>query len=112
MQALPAAAEDDLRSFGAAVTEVQSIAGDYFAPAQGGRFTSPAVAAALASASEAGATGIGQSSWGPSGFAFIRGEAEAERAARMLRAHGAGLDIRICRALNRGARITVHPAIT
>ena len=41
MQALPALAEDDLETFGAAVTEVQAIAGDHFAPAQGARFTSP-----------------------------------------------------------------------
>ena len=79
MQAMPAVAEDDLDSFGAAVTEMQAIAGDHFAPAQGGRFTEPAVAAALDHARAAGATGIGQSSWGPSGFAFMRGEAEAER---------------------------------
>jgi beta-ribofuranosylaminobenzene 5'-phosphate synthase len=107
-QAMPAVAEDDLVSFGEGLTEMQAIAGDHFAPAQGGRFRSPDVAAALRSASEAGATGIGQSSWGPSGFAFIRGEAEAERAARMLRVNRAALDIRVCKALNRGARVATR----
>lgn len=109
MQALPALAEDDLETFGAAVTEVQAIAGDHFAPAQGARFTSPRVAAALDHARAAGATGIGQSSWGPSGFAFLRGEAEAERIATSLRERVGGLDISVCKALNRGASVMVRP---
>ena len=36
MQALPALAECDLNGFGAAITQVQAIVGDHFAPAQGG----------------------------------------------------------------------------
>src|SRR5579875_3664746 len=47
MGALPAVAEDDLAAFGSAVSEIQAIVGDYFAPVQGGRFGSPRVAAAL-----------------------------------------------------------------
>jgi beta-ribofuranosylaminobenzene 5'-phosphate synthase len=55
-----------------------------------------------------GATGIGQSSWGPSGFAFVRGDAAAGEMLQALAGSGAGagLDTRICRALNRGAAIT------
>ncbi len=101
MAALPAAAEDDLPAFGAAISEMQAILGDYFAPAQGGRFTSRAVAAALARLAEAGAVGIGQSSWGPSGFAFTRGEADAARLAA--RAAAPGLTVLICRARNHAA---------
>jgi beta-RFAP synthase len=110
MQALPALAEDDLAGFGAALTRVQKILGDYFAPAQGGRFTSVRVARALAMLAEAGAVGIGQSSWGPSGFAFVRADAEAARLVAGLRRTGefaaeSDLDIRICRVLNHGARV-------
>ncbi|HEY1411677.1 MAG TPA: beta-ribofuranosylaminobenzene 5'-phosphate synthase family protein, partial [Rhodopila sp.] len=47
MQALPALAEADLAGFGAAVTAIQAHVGDYFAPSQGGRFTSVGVGAAL-----------------------------------------------------------------
>ncbi len=101
MAAFPAAAEDDLPAFGAAISEMQAILGDYFAPAQGGRFTSRAVAAALARLAEAGAVGIGQSSWGPSGFAFTRGEADAARLAA--RAAAPGLTVLICRARNHAA---------
>ena len=71
MKALPALVEDDLANFGAAIKELQIRLGDYFAPVQGGtRFMSPDVAAVLDALDSAGARGIGQSSWGPTGFAF------------------------------------------
>jgi beta-RFAP synthase len=109
MQALPAVAEDDLGRFGAALTEIQRIVGDHFAPVQGGRFASARVAAALATLSAGGAVGVGQSSWGPTGFAFVRGDHDAKRLVAALaspRPTPPGLDIRTCRALNRGATIT------
>jgi len=114
MQALPAVAEGDLPSFGAAIRELQSRVGDYFAPIQGGnRFVSPDVAAALARLDAAGAYGIGQSSWGPTGFAFASSAAQASRLVALLRddAQMRALDIRICSGLNRGAQIEVHPAL-
>jgi beta-RFAP synthase len=115
MQALPALAERDLPAFGAAISELQSRIGDYFAPIQGGgRFTSPDVAAAMSMLRAEGAHGIGQSSWGPTGFAFAPDAATADRLARRLRSEGrfAGLDIRICQGLNRGAHIGAGAAVT
>jgi beta-RFAP synthase len=109
MQALPAVAESDLAAFGVAIRELQTRIGDYFAPAQGGRrFTSPAVGAVLAHLDMKGAHGIGQSSWGPTGFAFAASPQEADRLVALARAHpqARGLDIHICAALNRGAEIT------
>jgi len=108
MRLLPAVAEEDIASFGAAVTEIQSVVGCYFAPAQGGSaFTSPDVEAVLQDLSRHGATGIGQSSWGPTGFAFAPSLDDAERLAALARAHphGRGLDIRVCAGLNRAAEI-------
>ncbi|RQW78067.1 MAG: hypothetical protein EHM62_07840 [Methylococcus sp.] len=52
--------------------------GDYFAPAQGGRFTSPIVSEAIAYLAGAGAVGAGQSSWGPTGFCLMDNPAKAE----------------------------------
>ena len=111
MKALPAIAERDLANFGAAVTEMQARLGDHFASRQGGaRFTSPDVAAVLETLAGAGAAGIGQSSWGPTGFAFAPSAAAAERLVAMARTHprSRGLDIRVCRGLNRGAEIVAH----
>ena len=107
MQALPALAEQDFAGFGAAITAIQTQVGDYFAPAQGGRFTSPAVGTALQQLAAAGATGIGQSSWGPTGFAFAASDADARRLAAILEDSltTKRLDLLICRVLNRGASV-------
>jgi beta-ribofuranosylaminobenzene 5'-phosphate synthase len=109
MQALPALAERDFGNFGAAITAIQGYVGDYFAPGQGGRFTSPDVGAALHLLAEAGATGIGQSSWGPTGFAFAANDGEARRLASIVEDSFATkrLDLLICRVLNRGALVNV-----
>jgi len=108
MKLLPSLAEGDLAGFAEAIKEMQTRLGDYYAPVQRGhRFSSPQVAAALAVLEREGALGIGQSSWGPTGFAFAPSQAEATRVATLLRQkpEGRGLDIRVCSALNRGAEI-------
>jgi beta-RFAP synthase len=109
MQALPALAEQDFAGFGAAITAIQGYVGDYFAPCQGGRFTSPEVGAALRVLAEAGATGIGQSSWGPTGFAFAASDGEARRLVGVVEDRFATkrLDLLVCRVLNRGASVTM-----
>jgi beta-RFAP synthase len=111
MKALPALADHDIVNFGSAIKELQACLGDYFAAAQGGkRFTSPDVAAVLAALDREGAFGIGQSSWGPTGFAFAATPEEADRLARIAQRHpsGRGLDIRVCAGFNHPAEIAVH----
>jgi beta-ribofuranosylaminobenzene 5'-phosphate synthase len=108
MQLLPGLAERRILPFGEAVRAIQERLGDYFAPAQGGRrFASPEVARALDALRREGAHGVGQSSWGPTGFAFAESHAEAKRLRDALRHDGVGrsLDISIRQALNSGARI-------
>jgi beta-RFAP synthase len=110
MQALPALAEADLVSFAAAIEGMQIILGAYFAPLQGGHpFASPDVAAALELLKSEGALGIGQSSWGPTGFAFVRSREEATRLIDFARAHPRceNLDILACKGINRGADIEI-----
>lgn len=105
MRALPALAEGDIVNFGAVITELQNSVGDHFAPAQGGRFTSPEVGAALAWLETQGAVGIGQSSWGPTGFCLVDNPA---RAASLLAEAGkryAGLTFVAASARNQGAEI-------
>lgn len=108
MQLLPGLVEKKIVPFGEAVRSIQERLGDYFAPVQGGRrFASPVVAAALEALRREGAHGVGQSSWGPTGFAFAASLGEAERLESALRSDGFAtkLDISIRRGLNRGARI-------
>lgn len=106
MQVLPAVIEADLPAFSAGIGEIQSRLGDHFAPAQGGRYTSPRVAAAMAAIEQSGITGTGQSSWGPTGFAFVESEAQARDVARWLTRPGGAaehLQMIVARGRNGGA---------
>ena len=85
MQALPAIKENNCNKFGEAITQIQNIVGDYFAEAQGGRYTSPLLKPVLDSLATQGAVGFGQSSWGPTGFAIFPDETVAFQAMKKLR---------------------------
>jgi len=113
MRVMPALAEQDFEPFALGVAEIQRAVGDHFAPAQGGRYASAAVADALAQAEAAGFSGIGQSSWGPTGFVLTPSAADAQSLSlRLGRALGVGpsassaLELRIVKGCNRGSRIT------
>lgn len=80
---LPALASADLDGFGEAVYELNARAGDAFAAVQGGRYAGPAVTALVARLRALGVRGVGQSSWGPTVFAVVRG-AEADEVRREL----------------------------
>lgn len=106
MQLLPALAERDLHGFGNALGELQGTIGEHFASAQGGRYSSPAVAAALGWLQQQGLVGIGQSSWGPTGFALCADQAQGERLLRELLARNdRSLACVLCRARNHGAEL-------
>ncbi|HXY59933.1 MAG TPA: beta-ribofuranosylaminobenzene 5'-phosphate synthase family protein [Methylocystis sp.] len=108
LQALPALIEQDIAAFGEAISTIQAIAGDYFAPAQGGRrFVSAAVEKAVDALQTLGAVGGGQTSWGPTGFAFVSCEEEALRLQERAQSQRAaeGLKIQLVRGMDEGARI-------
>jgi beta-RFAP synthase len=114
LQALPALAEDDIRTFGAAISAIQRTVGNYFAPLQGGRFTSPAVAAALDRLAREGAAGIGQSSWGPTGFALCASEADGERLLKALQQREparAPLRLALVKPRNRPGAVEHYPSV-
>lgn len=107
MQAMPALVEHDLTAFGFAIQELQSHVGDYFAPAQGGRYASQNVGAVLQALQNMGVACFGQSSWGPTGFAVFENEIEAEKHLQQLEAMflECHLSWKICRARNSGAEL-------
>ncbi|MBN8913771.1 MAG: GHMP kinase [Rhizobiales bacterium] len=108
MQLVPGLKDGDIETFGAALTEIQRIVGGHFAAAQGGSpWTSPAVGDLLKRAATLGATGIGQTSWGPTGFGFVPSTDVAERLYHSLveEAKARGLEIAIVRGRNAGATI-------
>ncbi|MGH8558668.1 MAG: beta-ribofuranosylaminobenzene 5'-phosphate synthase family protein [Methylococcales bacterium] len=105
MKGLPALAEQEIEGFGQVITEIQQSVGDYFAPAQGGRFMSPEVEAAITWLGARGAVAMGQSSWGPTGFCVVENEARArdlvDRISRLSR-NIPELSFRIASAQNEG----------
>jgi beta-ribofuranosylaminobenzene 5'-phosphate synthase len=108
MQILPAVSEQDIDVFNLGIYELQRCIGEYFASAQGGRYTSPAVAAACNFLESLGVKGVGQSSWGPTGFAFVDSETNAHLMLRKLQSkfeNNKGLDFKIASARNIGALV-------
>jgi len=110
MQALPAIIEQDCFEFGTAITEIQNIIGDYFSSAQGGRYASPFLKSILKTMSKEGATGTGQSSWGPTGFGIFPNETIAFQALKKVRDEWEAesrLRFVLCEAHNQKAKISI-----
>ena len=108
MQVLPALADGDCRRFGQGIGRLQEVVGDHFAPAQSGRFASPDVAEVLAWLKSQEIFGIGQSSWGPTGFAILDSELRARQLLQALQSRFAdrpNLSFLITRARNQGGRV-------
>jgi beta-ribofuranosylaminobenzene 5'-phosphate synthase len=85
MQLLPALVEGDLSSFGQALSSVQRITGAWFAPEQGGVFASGPSEELVRKMAAWGASGVGQSSWGPAVYGLVGGQQEAHRLAEQVR---------------------------
>lgn len=111
MQLLPALVEENIDAFGSAVTEIQSLIGEHFAPIQGGLFSSERVATLIEQAQLAGHKGIAQSSWGPTGCVFVDSESTAKQLQNTLQAYCAehneldGITMHIAAATDTGAKV-------
>lgn len=105
--ALPALAKADFDSFCEQIGYLQARMGSYFAPLQGGPYTSSRVSAATDWLRRQGLAGLGQSSWGPTGFAFVASEAEGNDLLSRLRTeiNGSGLKFDLAKARNVGAKV-------
>ncbi|HEX2413245.1 MAG TPA: beta-ribofuranosylaminobenzene 5'-phosphate synthase family protein [Solirubrobacteraceae bacterium] len=102
---LPALVERDLGEFGGALTRVQQLVGDAFAPVQGGRFH-PRAGALVDALLRGGAAGAGQSSWGPAAYGVVGSEAAGRKLARRMEDAIAGEgSVELVAFDNRGARV-------
>jgi beta-ribofuranosylaminobenzene 5'-phosphate synthase len=106
---IPAAQAADLSRFAAAVSRFNRLSGECFSAVQGGPYSSPIAARWIERLAKLGAP-AGQSSWGPTLFAFAQDEAEAQRLARAIgdEANVDGWQVRITRPINSGASVDVH----
>ncbi len=110
---LPSAVDRDFDSFTAAVEELERHMARYFSGAQGGSYCCREAEAAAEALKRAGGRGVGQSSWGPTIYAFFPGEREAREAlneaAGALEEKGIRLEhYGILKPRNRGASIRVE----
>jgi beta-ribofuranosylaminobenzene 5'-phosphate synthase len=106
IEILPAVIEHDLEAFGAALVELQERVGAAFAPAQGGIYATPQAAMIVKELKNLGLAGTGQSSWGPTIYAFsAMPRPEIDLLADQLRARfGLARSSIFCtRAANQGA---------
>lgn len=85
MALLPSLADGDLESFGSALSRVQEITGRWFAAVQGSTFAPGPSEALVRGMGEWGACGVGQSSWGPTVYGIVRGDAAAKALADNVR---------------------------
>jgi len=105
---LPALIELDLKTFGEALFDYNSLAGQAFAKFQGGTYASPRVAELIQFIRRQEIMGVGQSSWGPTVFAVVENESRGKELASQIR--GAfGLqehEVIVTAACNHGATVT------
>lgn len=108
LQILPAICEQNIDLFSLGVYKLQACLGEYFAPAQGGRYTSASVVEAITYLESQGVQGVGQSSWGPTGFSFVDSETLAHSLLRDLQnkfSNQNDLEFKIVSGRNTGALI-------
>jgi len=107
LKLLPALAENDIESFGDALTKIQVLTGTHFAQAQGGTYASPVCAECIEFMKKTGVSGVGQSSWGPALYAVMKQE-QAKQTLAKVKAYlkeGVGGEAFIAKANNKGADI-------
>lgn len=80
----PAIAERDIKHFGQSLYELQQLAGQCYAQAQGGIYASPLLQDIVTFVRSQGIHGVGQSSWGPSLYAFASSEDQADALASQI----------------------------
>jgi predicted sugar kinase len=106
---LPATKNSDYERFGDAVYRYGRLAGECFAPCQGGPYASPVLMEIVRWLREHSVPGVGQSSWGPTMFALQPDMASAQRLVEELNEWQDGaFDLQICSVDNQGMRVTQH----
>jgi beta-RFAP synthase len=109
---IPAAATSDFAAFSASLYRYGHRSGVCFAARQGGPFNGAVLTALVNRIRGLGVEGVGQSSWGPTIFAVLSSQEQAERLRKELASHtdDPALEFVIAPPNNRGATIEVFPS--
>ncbi len=104
---IPAARRGDIESFGESLYRYGRMAGLYFVKTQGGPYNGIRIAALVDELRRRGVAGVGQSSWGPTVFALVSDQEQADRLQAALRhEHPENeLDLSVGRVCNAGAQV-------
>ena len=107
---IPAIETSDFASFSTSVTRYGETAGRCFEACQGGPYANDTLQTIVDTLRKVGVQGVGQSSWGPTIFAFADcSESASEVVAAFHKAlPELNADTRVCEANNRGADIDVN----
>jgi beta-RFAP synthase len=104
---IPAVQLADFPAFADAAYRYNRLAGEPFAADQGGTYTGPRVAEIIETLRGWGVAGVGQSSWGPTVFAFAEDNDAANRLEERARNHFPKLaEVIVTRANNTGAVVS------
>ena len=112
MEILPAVQIQDFNRASLALAEYGNLAGEYFAPAQGGVFIDPRMQDFSRLLAENGVEGFAQTSWGPTCAALCRDDDTASQAAKLIQSLPGSDNYKctIAKPLNTGATIEVAEA--
>lgn len=88
-----------------ALEEYMRLAGDMFAPVQGGRYNGAVCAQAVSIATQYGLKAVGQSSWGPTIFGLCESQSQAESISHSIRQHADNWTVQISTAAASGATV-------
>jgi len=105
MQLLPSLVEADLPGFGDAVTRIQRLVGESFRSVQGAIYAHPVVGELIETMLGAGAMGAGQSSWGPTAYGFVEGDAALSSVVALVREKFPDAEVLGARFNNDGAYV-------
>lgn len=105
LQILPALMEKDFSNFTQGIQFLQDLMAQYFAIHQGGAYLSPLVAKVLNKLRAQNMQGMGQSSWGPTGFILLPNEENAQKVKKEIATHTDKLTLIIAKGQNHGATL-------
>ncbi len=105
VQLIPSIEEEDIETFGKAITEFSKIAGEYWSPFQEGTYCTREVERGINIMLEEGCTGAAQSCWGPTFYGVTDSYKTCERVKKRLREELNIEEIYITHVDNIGARV-------
>tara|TARA_E500000178_G_scaffold51098_1_gene46660 strand:+ start:380 stop:1390 length:1011 start_codon:yes stop_codon:yes gene_type:complete len=107
MVILPSLIEKNFNDFSASIGKLQKIVGTHFSPIQGGVYSNPDIANIMNYVEQNGFMGVGQSSWGPTGFILTDSDTAAHKLTKDIRQNFLckDLKIEIIKGRNQGSCI-------